>query len=199
MTFSWRLRSACDFDSLEIGALIDRVFREYGDRFAPRRGDRDLATIEASYWKCDGAFVVLELGSEWPGAREIVGAGEIVGTAAMRPLAEEGKCELRRFYIDSPQRGRGAGDLLFRWALDWADLRGFRELEFWSDSRFLRGHRFFERAGLTRSGEVRAVYEGAQPYREIQFRGSVTAIRQSPQFDRRSASSTAYKTDVVGD
>lgn len=164
------IRPACDFDGGEISSLIDRVYREHGDRLAGRRGDRDLVTLEECYWRRGGAFVVLE------SPHERSNAGEIIGTAAMTPLACAGVAALRRFYVSREYRARGAGRVLMRWALTWARLRGFERLEFWSDSRFDSGHRFFERIGLERLPESREMADGVIPYYEVLFGGNVAAI-----------------------
>lgn len=170
MNDQWQLRPASDFDAGEITSLIDRVFREHGDRVAARRGDRDLLTLEESYWRKGGAFVVLEAEDKRSNA------GEILGTAAMMPLACVGVATLRRFYVSPQYRNGGAGKLLMRWALAWARLRGYERLEFWSDSRFASGHRFFERIGLERLPDEREIEEGVMPYREVLFGGSVERI-----------------------
>lgn len=172
MSDAWILRPACDFDSGEIASLIDRVYREHGDRLASRRGDRDLLTIEASFWRRGGAFVVLEA------AHERSNAGEIIGTAAMMPTPCIGAAALRRFYVSAQHRKLGAGKALLLWALAWAKLRGFERLEFWSDSRFASGHRFFERIGLQRQAEIREMADGVIPYQEMLFSGMICVVEE---------------------
>jgi putative acetyltransferase len=171
MNPNWRLRPASNFDSAEIACLIDRVFREYGDRVAPRRGERDLLNIEQSYWGAGGAFVVLEESHDW------VNAGEVIGTAAMLAAEMPHVCVLRRFYVDSRHRGQAAALHLARWAAAWAQLRGFRRMEFGSDTRFERGHAFFEKIGLKKTDLVRDVSEGVLPYSERFIEGEVPVLR----------------------
>ena len=168
MNDDWILRPACDFDGADIACLIDRVYREHGDRLAARRGDRDVLQIEESYWRRGGAFVVLELRHNWSNA------GEIVGTAGMMPAANAGA--LRRFYVDPAFREHGAGRVLIRWAVAWAQIRIFKRLEFWSDRRFAKGHRFFEGIGLERLPGEREMADGVVPYHEVLFGGAVEAI-----------------------
>lgn len=167
------LRPACDFDGAEIAALIDRIYREHGDRLAGRRGDRDLVTLEQCYWGRGGAFVVLE------SPHERSNAGEIIGTAAVTPLVCAGVAALRRFYVARDYRGQGAGRMLMRWALTWARLRDFERLEFWSDSRFASGHRFFERIGLEKLPDSRVMTDGVNPYDEVLFGGDVATISKN--------------------
>lgn len=166
----WRLRAACDHDALEIAALIDRVFRAYGDRLAPRRGDRDLTSIETHYWNQGAAMVVLET------PHTLLGGGEIIGVAAMTPVSFPSLCALRRFYVDERYRRSGGGSTLIRWAISWAALRGFQNFEIWSDTRFSLGHRFFERVGFKRTGELRSLTDGAAPYEEFRFVAAVDAL-----------------------
>ena len=51
-------------------------------------------------------------------------------------------------------------------AIDWAVETGFERVEFWSDTRFQRAHRFFEKFGFQRSGEVRTMNDSHQEYQE---------------------------------
>lgn len=53
--------------------------------------------------------------------------------------------------------------------IDWAIEAGFRRVEFWSDSRFHRAHRFFEKFGFVRTQRVRTMDDGHAPYSEIFF------------------------------
>lgn len=172
MNEHWRLRPASNFDSAEVTCLIDRVFREYGDRVAPRRGEIDLADIEKNYWRADGAFVVLEESNHW------ANAGEIIGSAAMLPAVTPRVCTLKRFYLDARYRGKPAAVVLARWAIAWAHLRGFQRLEFWSDTRFERGHAFFRKIGLEKKPQTREVRDGVYPYREVFIQGQVGLVRE---------------------
>jgi putative acetyltransferase len=53
-----------------------------------------------------------------------------------------------------------------QWALDWARKQGMQRIEFWSDTRFARAHRFFARFGFQRDGRIRTVEDGWLPYQE---------------------------------
>ena len=56
-----------------------------------------------------------------------------------------------------------------QWALERARDRGFERVEFWSDTRFTRGHRFFQRLGFERDGQVREMTDGWEDYQEYFF------------------------------
>ena len=148
MKKGWNLRAARDEDSAAVIAVIDAVYREYGDESDLEGYDRDLLALEESYRGKGGEFVVLEVD------------GEVVGAHATQPIdVQAGLLTFRRLYLRRTMRGCGAGRLLMDWAIDWARTHGFRRVEFWSDTRFERAHRFFERYGFVRGG-MRKVEEG---------------------------------------
>jgi putative acetyltransferase len=136
-------------------ALIDSVYREYGDRLYPADADRDLLDIDRHYVQPGGAFVVLEA------------AGQVRGTHAVLPdPAQPGVCVFRRLYLAATLRGGPWGQQLMHWAIDWARTRAMRRVEFWSDTRFTRAHAFFARFGCQRDGRIRSMHDGWMPYQE---------------------------------
>jgi putative acetyltransferase len=151
------LRPATPADRDSIIALIDRVYREYGDRICLDDADADLLDISASYREFGGEFVVL------------ANDDEVVGTHAVRETEQPGVCTFRRLYLESDLRGGDWGARLMEWAVEWSKTRGFERVEFWSDTRFERAHRFFQRLGFTQSGSVRHLDDGWEPYSEFFF------------------------------
>jgi putative acetyltransferase len=114
--------------------------------------------IDGRYLAAGGAFVILDDG------------GTICGSHAVLPYADRpGVCTFRRLYLAPTLRGTGWGERLMQWAFDWARTAGLSRVEFWSDVRFVRAHRFFRRLGFVQSGEVREMHDGAMPYREFFF------------------------------
>ena len=57
---------------------------------------------------------------------------------------------LKRAADPSPPKGSGLAQALFAEALAFAQAGGFGEMMLWSDSRFARGHRFYEKLGFRR-------------------------------------------------
>lgn len=152
------LRPATVADIPGLIALIDSVYREYGDRVHLEDADRDLTCAPEHYTTLGGQLVVLVRGDE------------VVGAHAVVPLSDRpGICTFRRLYLHPTLRGSGAGERLMRWALDEARARGFRRVEFWSDTRFSRAHRFFARLGFERDGREREMHDSWRPYREYFF------------------------------
>lgn len=160
------IRPARSTDASDIVALIDAVYREYGDAVFLDGADGDLLDIEGCYHGAGGAFVVLD-------------DGALRGTHAVLPLPSPGVCTFRRLYLEPDLRGGDWGNRLMQWAIDWAIGRGFRRVEFWSDTRFSRAHRFFARHGFARDGRIRAMDDGAMPYREHFFFRDLVRIDES--------------------
>ncbi len=157
MQENWILRPGRREDGPGLVRLIDEVYREYGDVADVEGYDCDLLDVEAAYRRKGGEFVVLEED------------GEIVGAHATQPIdLEKGLLTFRRLYLPARVRGTGAGKFLMDWAVGWSRDNGYRRVEFWSDTRFSRAHRFFERYGFERGG-IRHVEEGKLKFSEYFF------------------------------
>ncbi|MGI9515627.1 MAG: GNAT family N-acetyltransferase, partial [Pirellulaceae bacterium] len=89
--------------------------------------------------------------------------------AALPDPEDESVCGFRRLYLASELRGSHWGNDLMQVTIDWARDRGFREVRFWSDSRFERAHRFFEKFGFRRDGRVREMHDSHETYSEYFF------------------------------
>ena len=152
------IRLATGDDQPAIIELIDTVLREYGDRIFLDDADADLLNIPAHYFAGGGSFWVLEM------------SGRVAGTHATLPDPDTpGICRFRRLYLDPALRGTGYGHELMQLTIDWARQRGFHQVQFWSDTRFSRAHRFFEKFGFRRDGRTRAMTDGFEPYEEYFF------------------------------
>ena len=157
MQEKWQLRPAVPTDSEDLVDLVDSVYREYGDEVDVAGYDRDLLDVEASYRDIGGEFVVLAENDK------------IVGAHATQPVNSLlGIVTFRRLYLLARMRGTGAGKILMNWAIDWSREQGFTRVEFWSDTRFARAHRFFERYGFAR-GEIRDIKEGRLTFSEFNY------------------------------
>lgn len=159
------LRPATPADVKSLVALIDGVYREYGDVIFLEGADADLLDVDRYYRAQGGEFVVLD------------DASVVRGAHAVLPYAERpGVCTFRRLYLDPSLRGAGVGKDLMLWAVEWALAQELGRVEFWSDSRFGRAHRFFRKLGFSSSGEVREMNDGATPYSEFFFYGDLREI-----------------------
>jgi GNAT superfamily N-acetyltransferase len=85
-------------------------------------------------------------------------AGRLVGMIAVRP-AEAGEpggsWEICRLYTDRAHRGGGLGARLLATAEAHAAAAGASRLVLWSDTRFERAHRFYEKHSYLREGGLR--------------------------------------------
>lgn len=152
------LRPASNRHRDAVTQLISDVYGEYGEQLFLEDADSDLLDIESSYAGRGGACVVL------------LDENEIIGCHATLPLDPENKLlTFRRLYLKKDHRGGPGGRILMDWALDWARVHDYRKVEFWSDTRFKRAHRFFTRFGFQATGRVRDMHDGALPYSEYEF------------------------------
>ena len=154
------IRRAQKMHQAQIIGLIDEVLTEFGEKIClePNGSEADLQTIEQSYFGVGGYFwVLIDRASD-----------TVVGTHSGMPLGQE-TCTFKRLYLKSEYRGDVWGKLLMQVAVDWASAGGFRQIEFWSDTRFHRAHRFFEKFGFTNTNETRTMNDSHLPYQEIRF------------------------------
>jgi GNAT superfamily N-acetyltransferase len=120
-------------------ALIGRVFAEYGFFYDPTTEVPDLLDFERHYQPPRGGFFVLRQGDAITGS---VGVERIDADTA----------ELHRLYLDSHLRGRGTGRTLVEAVLDWCRTRTVSHIILWSDTRFDRAHRLYDRMGFRQTG-----------------------------------------------
>ncbi len=123
--------------------LIDRCFSEYpGVVVEPDGIDSDLRAYATALEKIGGEGFVVEIDSR------------IVGLVSGSMITDE-LYQLKRIYLDADLRGSGMGEKLLRLIESRATACGAASIELWSDSRFLRAHRFYVREGFKRSGRER--------------------------------------------
>ena len=120
-------------------ALIGRVFAEYGFVYDPATEVPDLLDFERHYQQPEGEFFVLRQGDVIAGS---VGVERIDADTA----------ELHRLYLDAPLRGLGTGRALVEAVLDWCRMRAVSHVILWSDTRFDRAHRLYDRMGFRQTG-----------------------------------------------
>lgn len=149
-------RPATAADSDAIIALLDGIFREYGDRVCVEGSEADLKNLPAYY--DDGELMVLE------------DEGRIVGTVALTPCDQRPNvCWLKRMYLALELRGAGEAVKLVGWACDRTRRLGRTRIECWSDVRFERAHAFYRKMGFNDTGETRRMNDAYEPYEEFFF------------------------------
>lgn len=141
------LRPARNEDAAAIVDIVGRCFALYpGCVLDLEREERALLTPADSFER----FWVLELD------------GRVVGTIAAATCERDGEgrwVELKKLYLDPEVHGRGLAQPLVEVVEDYARSRGARGIELWSDTRFTRAHRVYERYGYRASGRTRELHD----------------------------------------
>ena len=152
-----QLRPAQENDTQAIVDLVGGIYREYGFEICLEDAESDLARVKDVY--PPGSFMVLVDTDE-----------TIRATVALTPCLERANVSwLKRLYLDASLRGGGHANDLLDWALTRSSaLKRFR-VELWSDIRFERAHRFYEKHGFRHDGTVRHMTDGYEPYDEFFF------------------------------
>lgn len=151
-------RPAQDADGIGLSALIARIFADYENcPFVPEEFP-ELAAPATHYTdKKGGRLWVVD-------DRNQTGPSAIVGSMAIVPAPAAGVAELFKVYVAHGLRGTGVAQILLKEALDWAKTAGFTTAELWTDTRFLSGHRFYEKHGFVRLPGIRALHDVASTF-----------------------------------
>jgi GNAT superfamily N-acetyltransferase len=139
------IRTGRDSDAEGFIALIGACWSEYPGIVLDV--DRELPELRAL-----ASYMAGKAGSLW--AAEA--AGGIVGMVTAYP-EQINTWAISRMYVQQPWRGTGLAARLLGCAESHAVAAGAERIELWSDTRFRRGHRFYERRGYLRSSPVRAL------------------------------------------
>ena len=141
------LRAGRDDDAAEIIALITACWAEYPGCVMDVDGEvPELRALATYYAQHGGALWVAE------------GQGRVVGMVATRPL-EGGAWELCKMYTAATVRGAGLAQTLITSAETHAATHGATTMKLWTDTRFHRAHRFYEKNLYTRSGPDRVLHD----------------------------------------
>lgn len=156
------IRAVDDRDGEAVAALIAACFAEYpGCLFsweefpelrAPARWARERGT---RMWVVDGA------------------GGAIDGCICATPDGR-GAVELHKFYLAAQLRGSGLAQKLTAKVFGHARETGATALFLWTDTRFARAHRFYEKLGFIRQPETRLlgdISETTELYYTLQLAG----------------------------
>jgi putative acetyltransferase len=133
------IRAARDTDSEPLAALISASFAEYPNCIFALSEFPELRR-PASHFASKGGRLWIADGPD----------GDIAASLGVTPIPEQNAVEITKVYADPAFRGTGLAQTLFAEALAFAEAGGFAEMMLWSDSRFSRGHRFYEKLGFRR-------------------------------------------------
>ncbi len=150
------IRYAEDSDYKALCNLIGTCFAEFEGVFLDLENlDADLFNLRSNYEAKGGEVWVAEK------------AGQIVGCIGYTPEGQK-MCELKRLYILNEMRGSGLAVRLLRLVELAVKSRGDNIINLWSDLRFERAHRFYEREGYVRQKECRILNDISNTT-ELQF------------------------------
>jgi GNAT superfamily N-acetyltransferase len=143
----------------------------HSELIRPGRDD-DGPAIIALIWACWSAYpgVKMDVDREMPelhalasyyasqgGALWIAEAeGNVSGMVAVLPM-DAVTWEICRVYVDPSLHGAGLGHALLDQAERYAVAAGAERLALWTDTRFDRAHRFYEKRSYVRQGAVRVL------------------------------------------
>lgn len=131
------VRPARQDDVPEILALVREVYAEYGQR---------LNTEEEPWWLTPVSSFRDPGGEFWV----VVENGVIHATAAVKLDGDHG--ELKCLYVHASLRRLGWGRRLTEMAMQHAERAGKKRFLLWSDTRFEKAHRLYDRMGFRQTG-----------------------------------------------
>ncbi|QCK85973.1 GNAT family N-acetyltransferase [Phreatobacter aquaticus] len=137
-----KIREATDSDGAALRALIAPIFAEYDNCLFVDDEFPELAAPASHYAAKGGRLFVAE--------RD----GRVVGSLAAA-LVQPGSGELFKVYASGETRGTGLSHQLYALGESLMRDRGAREMVLWTDTRFARGHAFYEKLGFERQPVVR--------------------------------------------
>jgi GNAT superfamily N-acetyltransferase len=140
------IRPARDEDGAALAALIASCWKEYPGCDVPVEEDiPDIHRLASSYGAKGGALWVAEAD------------GDVTGMIGVRP--HDNAYEISKMYVAAAARGSGLAQELLALAEAFAQRQGARRAILWSDTRFHRAHRFYEKQGYVRIGGIRELHD----------------------------------------
>ncbi|MHC4953967.1 MAG: GNAT family N-acetyltransferase [Planctomycetota bacterium] len=128
---------------------VARLFREYqaaiGVDLCFQDFEDELATLPGRYAEPQGGLWL---------------AGRRSGVVALRPLATDGECEMKRLYVPDKARGRGLGRKLAELCVAEARARGYRTLRLDTLASMDAANHIYRSLGFV---ETDAYYENPLP------------------------------------
>lgn len=144
---AWSIRFGQDTDGPAVIALIWSCWSAYpGIKMDVDREMPELHALATYYASQGGALWIDEAN------------GNLAGMIATRPL-DAATWEICRVYVDPALHGSGLAHALLDRAERHAIAAGAERLALWSDTRFDRAHRFYEKRSYVRFGAVRVLHD----------------------------------------
>ncbi len=152
------LRAGRDTDGPGLIALLSTCWREYPGCVVDIDGEvPELHALATYFTTANGALWVSET------------AGRIVGMIGTRPR-QFGEWELCKLYAYADQRGSGLARSLYETMLAHVRTHGGTGVRLWTDTRFERAHRFYEKLGFVRQAQIRELHDLSNSFEFEYFR-----------------------------
>ena len=172
------IRPANDGDAAGIVALVAGCWSEYPGCVIDIEGENpELLRIASYATERGGAAWVAEADSK------------VVGLICVWPLSD-GDWELAKVYVAREHRGGGLAHVLAETAEAFARAHGATRMKLWTDTRFDRAHRFYEKRGYVRSGPLRALDDKSHSV-EFAYAKPLTGVVVA-RMDAAAAASAEY-------
>ena len=144
-------------DTDDYATLIARCWADYPNCILDIDAEAPELRALATYYAGLGGALWVAVADRHPGPLPPAGEGAVIGMAAVKPSADG--WEVGRMYVHPDHHGGGLAHALLDRAEAYAAARGATRLVLWSDTKFHRAHRFYEKRGYARVGETRALYD----------------------------------------
>ncbi|MBC5825633.1 MAG: GNAT family N-acetyltransferase [Candidatus Eremiobacteraeota bacterium] len=141
------VREVRDADSARILEILAAAFAEYPGCVLELREVPELLRPATSASAHGVRF--------WVATRERL----VVGFASVAPTAEPGLLELKKLYAHPDVHGTGVGRVLLSLVERDAAAHDARRIHLWTDTRFTKAHRVYERRGYVRLPETRELHD----------------------------------------
>jgi GNAT superfamily N-acetyltransferase len=139
------IRAARDADAAAIVDLVGTCWREYPGCVVDIEGEAPELFAIATHASGRG-------GAAWVAEND----GAVIGLACVWP-AQDGAWDVAKLYVAAAHRGSGVAHRLIDAAEQFARANGGTRARLWSDTRFDRAHRFYEKRCYVRAGGIRAL------------------------------------------
>ncbi|MGJ3265094.1 MAG: GNAT family N-acetyltransferase [Salinarimonas sp.] len=142
-------RAVVDADAQDLFGLLTLAFAEYPGCYIDPHGDYPELVRPATRLAAGGTtfWVIEDRG------------GRVRACCGIKGPGTDGVAELTKLYVRGDQRRRGLGARLVHLVEDAARARGARRLVLFTDTRFTKAHRLYERAGFVRVGGERVLHD----------------------------------------
>jgi N-acetylglutamate synthase-like GNAT family acetyltransferase len=134
-----KIRPVIKKDIPQIIKLIGDIWAEYDCILDVENEERSLLAPDDYFRVRNGEFWVVEEDEK------------IIATVAVM-MSGEKTAELKTLYVCQDFRKRGLGEKLTQTAIKFAKEKGANEMILWSDTRFTKAHRLYERLCFEKIG-----------------------------------------------